>query len=225
MQLLEGAWLLPQDHFLLGFDEVGRGPLAGPVVACGVCQERRQWSVAWGGALGDLGITDSKRLSAKRRAGILRSLGIEVECLEPRRIYCARLGGKSLLRFVLTQVEHQLIDRINILQASLLAMKQCYESFALSQPALVLVDGSHGIALSHPDHHQVSVVGGDGRVQLIALASIIAKQYRDNYMKKLAVTYPGYGLESHFGYPTLAHRQAIRQLGPSAIHRRSFKGV
>ena len=72
----------------------------------GCARSRRQWSVAWAGALGDLGITDSKRLSATRRAGILKSLGIEVECLEPRRIYCARLGGKSLLRFVLTQVDH-----------------------------------------------------------------------------------------------------------------------
>ena len=205
---------------LVGLDEVGRGALAGPVVACGVgldCHERRSFEQLLAG----LGVTDSKKLTSGKRKKILQALGIGPCSLKPSLLYPIT----HFLRFYLFQVDHQTIDRINILQASLLAMGQCYRPMAPKGPALILVDGPMPINLSHPQHRQIPLVQGDSRSQLIALASIIAKEYRDSYMKALAKDYPAYGLDSHFGYPTLFHRQAIQKQGPCPIHRRSFKGV
>ena len=212
------ALLNEQENFLVGLDEVGRGPLAGPVVACGVCLDCHERK-AFEQLLANLGVTDSKKLTSKKRKKILQTLGIgPLKSGSPYPI-------TPFLRFCLFSVDHQTIDRINILQASLLAMGQCYKSFNLKGPALILVDGHFPISLSHPLHRQIPLVQGDSRSDPIALASIIAKEYRDAQMKALAEEHPGYGLDSHFGYPTPFHRQAIQGLGPSPIHRRSFKGV
>ena len=177
-----------------GVDEVGRGPLAGPVVAAAVvlpphCEIP--------------GLGDSKKLTARARARLVP----EIEAH-------ARATGIGV-------AEVDEIDRINILQASLLAMLRAVESLGLT-PDLLLVDGVHPIRSSLP---QRTLVGGDGRSCAIAAASVLAKQYRDARMAELGRRYPGYGLETHMGYPTLFHRAAVRRLGPSPVHRRTFKGV
>ena len=197
--------------FVVGVDEVGRGPLAGPVVACAVEGDGADEQWLW-----DQGVADSKKLSPSRRRAILLSLGIEVQTLSVERCY-----SLDQLRFALGLVDHQTIDRINILQASLLAMGKCVQVLNPPAQALLLVDGNKTLSLCS-QYRQEAMVKGDSRNPFIALASIIAKEYRDNLMGEFSQRYPGYGLESHFGYPTKRHREALQRLGPSPIHRRSF---
>lgn len=177
-----------------GVDEVGRGPLAGPVVAAAVVLPPR-CEIA--------GLGDSKKLTARAR-----------ERLVPVIEACARATGIGV-------AEVDEIDRINILQASLLAMLRAVEALGLT-PDLLLVDGVHPIPSSLP---QRTLVGGDGRSCAIAAASVLAKQFRDARMAELGRRYPGYGFETHMGYPTRLHRAAVQRLGPSPVHRRTFKGV
>ena len=177
-----------------GVDEVGRGPLAGPVVAGAVILDRH-FPIA--------GLRDSKRLGARRReelAGQIRE----------RAIACA-----------LGRAEVEEVDRLNVLQASLLAMQRAVDALAV-RPRIVYVDGNRLPSLPMP---AVAVVGGDARVAQISAASIIAKTARDAEMAKLARVYPGYGFECHKGYATRQHLEALARLGPSAIHRASFAPV
>jgi ribonuclease HII len=113
------------------------------------------------------------------------------------------------------------IDRLNILQATLLAMRQAVESLGV-RPAEVLIDGNRCPALAVPAR---AVVGGDRTVAAISAASILAKVERDRAMRVLDVTYPGYGFARHKGYPTRAHREALVALGPTPVHRRTFAPV
>jgi ribonuclease HII len=177
-----------------GVDEAGRGPLAGPVVAAAVVLPRHC----------DIpGLGDSKKLSARTRARLVPEIRA--------RALAAGIGV----------AEADEIDRVNILQASLLAMVRAVEALGL-QPDFLLVDGPHPVPSPLP---QRALIGGDGRSSAIAAASILAKQHRDALMVDLGARFPGYGLESHMGYPTAAHRAAVRRLGPSPVHRRTFKGV
>jgi len=177
-----------------GVDEVGRGPLAGPVVAAAVILDPGRPIV---------GLADSKKLSARRR----EALAAEIRA--------------HALAWALGRAEVEEIDRLNILQASLLAMRRAVE--ALAPPArLALVDGNRCPRLPCPA--QV-VVGGDAKVACISAASIIAKVARDSELVELDRLYPGYGLARHKGYPTKAHVEALRVLGVSPIHRRSFGPV
>ncbi len=177
-----------------GLDEVGRGPLAGPVVAAAVV-------LAPGTEIP--GLDDSKRLSAAARSR-----------LDP----VIRAAAVDLALGVASAAE---IDALNILQASLLAMRRALEALCLA-PDFLLVDGNQPVPSVLP---QRTVVGGDGLSTAIAAASILAKQHRDALMEAYAREYPGYGFEGHRGYPTRDHREALRQLGPCPIHRRSFRGV
>ena len=179
---------------IAGVDEVGRGPLAGPVVTAAVILDPDN-PIA--------GLTDSKKLTEKRR-----------EALVP-------IIQQHALSWALGRAEVHEIDQLNILQASLLAMRRAVMALPIA-PQKVHVDGILAPDLPYP---VVTIIKGDLHDQAIAAASILAKVARDQEMLDLAQQYPGYDLAKHKGYPTAAHQQALMQLGPSAIHRKSFKPV
>lgn len=178
---------------IAGVDEVGRGPLAGDVIAAAVILPEYPL----------LGLTDSKMLSESRRASLFEVI---------RREARAWALGRS------TVAE---IDEINILQASLLAMRRAVEALSV-QPSLVLVDGNR---LPTWPYEARAIVKGDLTEPAISAASILAKVTRDREMVELDRRYPGYGLAAHKGYPTKAHLAALSKLGVSPIHRRSFGPV
>jgi len=180
---------------IAGSDEVGRGAIAGPVVAA---------SVILNLANVPEGIDDSKKLTRLQR----ERLDVAIR--------------ETALAFSITRVEHSEIDRINILNASLLAMEQSVKAL---QPSAdyVLIDGRQKVP--HLECPQVTIVKGDSLSVSIAAASIIAKVARDAWMTEYDETYPGYGFSSHAGYNTRAHQEAIARLGPSVIHRMTFHGV
>lgn len=220
--------LFPQADYCLGTDEVGRGPLAGPVVSCTVKMRCSASNKAWSKALAslaELGITDSKKLTEKKRQSLLERLAIDISKVSINQIY-----ENSLFDFVVTEADHEVIDELNIHHASLFAMKQGVERLIALEPkrTLVLVDGKWKFPLSEKYSDlvvQAPIIKGDSKSLLIGVASIIAKEYRDLLMKKLDQLYPGYGLKDHSGYPTPKHKSAIEKLGPCTIHRKSFKGV
>ena len=174
-----------------GTDEVGRGALAGPVIAAAVILETNID-----------GLDDSKKLSEKKRTNFSNSI------LE-NSIYA--FGSAS----------NDEIDNINILNASLLAMKRAILNLSV-KPDLVLVDGIHKPDL---DIKMESIIGGDTLIKEIRAASIIAKVYRDNLMIEYDKSYPLYGFKNHKGYGTKQHLDLIKINGASSIHRKSFKGV
>lgn len=179
---------------IAGVDEVGRGPLAGDVVAAAVILDPLRPIP---------GLRDSKKLSAARREALAEMI-------------CANAVAWTVAR---ASVEE--IDRLNILQASLLAMKRAVEALT-PQPGYVLVDGNR---LPQWRYAAEPVVKGDDRVPAIAAASILAKVQRDRELISLDEQYPGYGFAAHKGYPTAAHIAALRELGVTPVHRRSFKPV
>ena len=176
-----------------GVDEVGRGPLAGPVVCAAVIMPLEE-------ALRVQGVNDSKKLSPKKR-----------EQLAERIRAVARA-------YAVEEVSAAVIDEINILQATRLGMKRAVEK--LSPPAdMVLTDGNMTLDIALP---QRSVVKGDALVYSIGAASILAKVYRDALMRDYAAQYPGYAFERNAGYGTAQHIRAIREVGICPIHRRTF---
>jgi ribonuclease HII len=177
-----------------GVDEAGRGPLAGPVVAAAVILDAHHPIV---------GLRDSKQLSAAAR----ERLAVEIR--------------RHALCFAIAEASVEEIDSLNILQASLLAMRRAIEQL---QPAarFAIVDGMQLPRLSIPGR---AIVGGDASEPAISAASILAKTHRDALMRDFADAYPGYGFESHVGYPTPAHLASLRIRGPCLIHRRSFAPV
>ena len=180
--------------WVAGVDEAGRGPLAGPVAAAAVILDPSR-------AIRGLG--DSKRLSPARRAA-----------LEPE------IQDRALA-WAVAWADVAEIDALNILQASLLAMRRAVAALALV-PHEVLVDGNRCPSLACPAR---AIVGGDAKVAVIGAASILAKEARDRELARLDALYPGYGLAGHKGYPTAAHIEALARLGPSPVHRRSFAPV
>ncbi len=181
-------------NLIAGVDEVGRGPLAGAVVAAAVILDPNNPIE---------GLTDSKKLSEKNRD----RLSIEIK--------------EKALSWALGRAEVEEIDEINILQASLLAMKRAVESLKLS-PDHCLIDGNRCPELSCSSE---AIVKGDLKIDSIGAASIIAKVERDNEMKKMELRYPGYGLAQHKGYPTKKHIEALVKLGVTKIHRKTFAPV
>lgn len=177
---------------IVGVDEAGRGPLAGPVVAAAV--------VLCDGGIA--GLDDSKKLSAKKRA-----------LLE------AEIKSRCLWAVGVAEVEE--IDRINILQATMLAMTRAVDALG-AEPSKVLVDGNR---LPRWRYVAEAVIGGDALHPCISAASIIAKEHRDWLMRSYDLAYPGYGWASNKGYGSALHMQALRQLGATPLHRRSFAPV
>jgi len=179
---------------ICGADEAGRGPLAGPVVAAAVILDARRPI---------RGLRDSKELAPARR-----------------EILAVRIKERAIAWSVaLATVEE--IDSINILRASLLAMRRAIEAL---QPAAeyVLVDGNQLPPVTLPAR---AIIGGDATEPAISAASIIAKVHRDSLMRELDARYPGYGFAHNAGYPTPEHFAALARLGPTVIHRRSFAPV
>ncbi|MDD9300836.1 MAG: ribonuclease HII [Desulfobacter sp.] len=177
-----------------GIDEAGRGPLAGPVVSAAVILPQ------------DFeypGITDSKKISEKKRAALFPVI------------------QENALAVGIGMADHKEIDRINILAASLLSMKRAVEDLALS-PDYLLIDGKFTI---DSPLDQEAIVKGDSKSISIAAASIIAKVTRDRIMKDLSLTFPEYEFHRHKGYPTKAHKAAILAHGPCPVHRKTFRGV
>jgi ribonuclease HII len=178
-----------------GVDEVGRGALAGPVVAAAVVLDPDRVPV---------GLDDSKRLAPKRRE--------ELDELVRASALCWRVA----------RVEADEIDRVNILRASLRAMRLALDGLGRVADH-VLVDGN--VCIPDWPRSQATVIGGDGLSASIAAASIVAKVARDRLMAEYDDVWPGYGFGDHAGYGTRAHRDAIERLGPCPLHRRTFRGV
>jgi len=182
-------------RLICGVDEAGRGPLAGPVFAAAV--------VFNPGRRAPAGIADSKALSA----------------LERERL--AALIKERALAWSVAWAGVEEIDRLNILQASLLAMRRAVEALSVS-PHEVLFDGPRCPALALPAR---AIVDGDAKVRVIAAASILAKTERDAEMLRLHQRFPQYGFDEHKGYPTRAHLRALRRHGVCEVYRRSFGPV
>ena len=181
-------------RWIAGIDEVGRGPLAGDVVAAAVILDP---------AAPIPGLNDSKKLSDKQRQ--------EVVMLIKEHALALSIGRSSVME----------IDSLNILQATLLAMRRALETLP-RRPQLVYVDGNH---LPEWRFQAKAIVRGDAKIPAIAAASVLAKVTRDREMEALDSLYPGYGLAKHKGYPTKQHLEALVKLGPSPIHRKSFAPV
>ena len=185
---------------IAGIDEVGRGPLAGPVVAAVAVIDR---TVAKRKLLRL--IDDSKKLTLEER----------------EEAYAAMLDS-GVVRYAVGEASVEEIDAINILQATFLAMRRALQAMA-EQPDLVLIDGNQ--VPPELGCRAETIIGGDARSYSIAAASIIAKVTRDRYMCRLAESFPGYGWETNVGYKSPAHLRALKALGPTPHHRRSFAPV
>jgi ribonuclease HII len=182
------------DGLTVGVDEAGRGPLAGPVVAAAVILDE----------LNPInGLNDSKKLSAKRREALFDEIRARALC------------------FAIAEASVQEIDEINILQATLLAMKRAVEALRLP-PKLVLVDGNRLPILSIRSE---AIVQGDALVPAISAASILAKVHRDRLCEAMHQRYPVYGFDQHKGYGTAQHMAALQAHGPADCHRMTFAPV
>lgn len=182
------------EDLVAGVDEVGRGPLCGPVVTAAVILDP---------AKPIIGLNDSKKLTEKKRNALFEEIKAKA------------------LAWSIARAEVVEIDQLNILHATMLAMKRAVESLPIV-PKLALIDGNRCPNLNIPCS---AVIKGDSTVPAIAAASILAKVTRDREMLELDLLYPGYGIAGHKGYPTAVHLAALKKLGPTIIHRHSFSPV
>lgn len=180
-------------RYIAGVDEVGRGPLAGPVVCAAVIMPLDEASLI-------VGVDDSKKLSAKKREQLAQEIKNRALC------------------YTIIEIDEKKIDEINILEATKLGMKQAVEGLSIP-PETVLTDGNMTIDIPFA---QRSVIHGDALCYSIGAASIIAKVHRDALMDEYAKKYPEYAFESNKGYGTAAHIRAIKEIGLCPIHRRTF---
>jgi ribonuclease HII len=181
------------DGIEAGLDEAGRGCLAGPVVAAAVILPK------------DFNhplLTDSKKLTARQRETLIDVI------------------KNQAIAYAIAEVDHAKIDEINIYKASVLAMHKAVDKLAI-RPDHLLVDGNRFI--EYPFIPHTCIVKGDSKFFSIAAASILAKTYRDHWMKEAAEQFPGYGWERNAGYPTIEHRKAVLRMGPTPIHRKTFR--
>lgn len=188
---------------LAGVDEVGRGPLAGPVYASAVVIASADADSYLAGPLS--GLTDSKKLTAAARSR-----------------FCSVLMELPGVRIGLGSASVEEIDDLNILRATHLAMRRAILDLGSPQPVHALVDGLPPKGLPVPS---TAIVKGDAKSLMIAAASVVAKVRRDAFMTEMDALYPGYGFASNAGYGTKAHLDALRALGPCPIHRRTFAPV
>lgn len=191
-KLIYEKGLIEQGYkYICGVDEVGRGPLAGPVV-CAAAIMPLEPLVA--------GVDDSKKLSAKTRERLSEEI------------------LKTAIACNICLIEPEIIDEINILEATKLCMKNAVEGLEI-KPDFVITDGNMRLDIQIP---QMSIIKGDAKSYMIGAASIAAKVYRDNLMERYAEKYPGYGFEKNKGYGTEEHIRAIIRSGICPIHRKSF---
>jgi ribonuclease HII len=194
LQQLDLLWPASSAGLMAGVDEAGRGPLAGPVVAAAVILDDLQPIV---------GLADSKKLTTRARERLYDEIRAKALC-------CC-----------IAQASVEEIDELNILQATMLAMRRAVEGLRL-KPSMVLVDGNRVPPLNVPAQ---AIVKGDAKVQAISAASILAKVHRDRLCDQLHEAYPEYGFDAHKGYPTVDHVAALRLHGATPAHRRSFGPV
>lgn len=183
------------EDLICGVDEVGRGPLAGPVVACAVIMPKEEIE----------GVNDSKKLSKKKRLTLYEKI--------KNHALAVGYGIKG----------PEVIDKVNIKQATILAMEEAVENLVNSysvKPEIVLVDAE----TLNLEYRSISYIKGDSLSYNIACASILAKVFRDSMFEKYDKEYPGYGFLTNVGYGTKAHREALASFGLTPIHRRSFLG-
>ena len=189
----ERALMAKGYRYIVGVDEVGRGPLAGPVVCAAVIMPIEEADLI-------VGVDDSKKLSAKKREQL------------------SELIKEKAIAYSVYEVSEQIIDEINILEATKLGMKMALLSLPVT-PDMVLTDGNMTLDITLP---QYSIVKGDALSYSIGAASIVAKVHRDAMMDEYAKLYPAYAFDSNKGYGTAAHIQAIKEQGLCPIHRRTF---
>ena len=189
--MLKGSY--SGDKIEAGCDEVGRGCLAGPVVAAAVILPLDYKHKL---------LTDSKLLSKKKRELIRKDI------------------LNDAIEYAIAEISNEEVDKVNVLKASIIGMHRALDQLA-QRPELILVDGNKFIPYSNIPHH--CIVKGDGKYLSIAAASILAKTYRDDLMEKLSFSYPEYGWERNVGYPTKEHRNAIDKYGITPYHRKSFR--
>ena len=184
-------------------DEAGRGPLAGPVVAAAaLIKPCLKWNFK------HLPVRDSKKLTPKRREGLYK-------------ILTNLPAGELQIKWGVARVSEKIIDKVNILEATKLAMKKAVEKLS-KKPNFLILDGRMKLNLNIP---QKSIIKADEKVFSCAVASIIAKVSRDRIMERYHQKYPQYGFDKHKGYPTKLHRKMLKKYGPCKIHRRTFKPV
>lgn len=218
--------VFPQE--VIALDEVGRSPLSGPVVigAVKLRIDDPEKLKSLGRFLRRKRIKDSKLLSADKRAEILALLGVKVS--EFRQTEILQLKGFDL-HYVTWEMDHEIIDKENILQASLRGMKEAAMKLAGDDKTMttLLIDGHLRLRWGEgaPPWKEIPIAKGDVKSVLIGLAAIIAKEKRDALMKQMHELYPQYGFSSNMGYPTPEHRKAIALYGPCPIHRKSFAKV
>lgn len=184
---------LTNDLIEAGCDEAGRGPLAGPVVAAAVILPKDYKHQL---------LNDSKQISKSKRAMLRKTI------------------EEDALSYAVAIIDNETIDQLNILKASFTAMHRAIDDLSV-RPELLLIDGNRFIP--YPEIKHECIIKGDGKFLSIAAASILAKEYRDEIMSELARAHPEYGWEKNAGYPTKAHREAIRQFGATPYHRKSFR--
>ena len=178
--------------YIAGVDEVGRGPLAGPVVCCAVIMPLGEEDIIEG-------VDDSKKVSEKKR----KTIAAEIE--------------KRAIAYKICQIEAEEIDEINILEATKKCMKECIEGLSVP-PDVVLIDALE----IRTAYKTVGIIKGDSKSYSIGAASILAKVYRDNLMEQYDELYPAYGFKKNKGYGTKVHIDAIKEVGPCPLHRKTF---
>ncbi len=188
---------------VIGLDEVGRGPLAGPVISCGCYFKNYTNQNKFYNLIGD-----SKKLSEKKRSVSFKFL--------------QNLKKEGIIEYHLGIANVDEIDELNILQATKLSMKRVLDKFEI-QTAYIIIDGN--FSLNYKSFKEQSVVGGDDKSLSIAAASIIAKVHRDRLMKKLSIKYQHFGWEKNAGYGTKMHIENIHRLGPTIHHRKTFEPI
>lgn len=191
MKTFDKKYFNEKVQYLAGVDEAGRGPLAGPVVAAAVVFCKNTF-------IKD--VNDSKQLTENQREKLFDKIIIKA------------------LSYSVSIIDHNVIDEVNILNATMLAMKKAVDGLNI-QPDLVLVDGNRKF---QSEISVIPIVKGDAKSFSIAAASILAKVTRDRLMKNLAIQYPVYLWEQNKGYPTKQHREIIKMVGPSPLHRKTF---
>ncbi|MBM3206374.1 MAG: ribonuclease HII [Candidatus Staskawiczbacteria bacterium] len=200
--------------YVIGLDEAGRGPLAGPVVAAAVCLDYLKLKNLkifenWKLEIENLGVRDSKKLSSKKRELLYETL-----------------TSDKFLRWGIGVVWEDIIDKVNILEATKLAMKIAVDDIFKkygNEAEFLIIDGN--FILPDMNISQKSIISADSKVFSCSASGIIAKVSRDNIMKEMHLTYPDYGFDKHKGYGTKAHIDALKNLGPCKIHRKTFYPV